>query len=242
MKILKNIMLFILLTVLTFVVVFAPSTLSGQREKYIINKVFHRDYSAGNRSKITSEQVARLYYNREITEEFFSLPFTAEESNTETIREDITYFIKTVFKEEKTVCELIDSVLSDGDEVYSRKSLLVKIDNRPTALNFVGCITEKSDCNFKLFYEEKTKTPISFMYDNFRINFENTEEAKLYIKKIHSIIEGYFENQLHITKDDYYCFVDMPSISENRTNGCTASIQIGCGLLQQEIKYEEETD
>lgn len=67
MKTLKSISIFFLLIVLTCGVVFVPQIISGQKEEHILNEVFHRNYSTGNRPKLTNKQVARLYYNREIT-------------------------------------------------------------------------------------------------------------------------------------------------------------------------------
>lgn len=66
MKIFKGISTFFLLIVLTLSVVFIPQIISGQKEENIMNEVIHLNYSVGNRTKLTSDQVALLYFNREV--------------------------------------------------------------------------------------------------------------------------------------------------------------------------------
>lgn len=240
MKTLKSISIFFLLIVLTCGVVFIPQIISGQKEENILNEVIHRNYSAGNRPRLTSEQVARLYYNREITIGYNSLPLSSENSDTETIRTDILYLIALLFGEDETVCEPIKAILTSSETGYSRNSSLIKIDNQPTALNFVTGSTKRENGFFEIRYEEKTKTVINLICDDFVQEFENTKEMDLYLKKVSSMINDYYEKQLHLSKDEYYCFVDMPIVTEKSPNSYIASILIICGLIQQDYKIVAE--
>lgn len=240
MKTLKSISIFFLLIVLTCGVVFVPQIISGQKEEHILNEVFHRNYSTGNRPKLTNEQVARLYYNREITIGYNSLPLSSENSDTETIRADILDLIELLFGEDETVCEPIKAIITDDKTVYSRNSSLIKIDNQPTALNFVTGVIKKENGIFEILYEEKTKAVINIIYDDFVQEFENTKEMDLYLEKVSSMINDYYEKQLYFSKDEYYCIVDMPIVTEKSPNSYIASIHISCGLMQQDDKIIDE--
>lgn len=240
MKTLKSISIFFLLIVLTCGVVFVPQIISGQKEEHILNEVFHRNYSTGNRPKLTNEQVARLYYNREITIGYNSLPLSSENSDTETIRADILDLIELLFGEDETVCEPIKAIITDDETVYSRNSSLIKIDNQPTALNFVTGVIKKENGIFEILYEEKTKAVINIIYDDFVQEFENTKEMDLYLEKVSSMINDYYEKQLYFSKDEYYCIVDMPIVTEKSPNSYIASIHISCGLMQQDDKIIDE--
>lgn len=240
MKTLKSISIFFLLIVLTCGVVFVPQIISGQKEEHILNEVFHRNYSTGNRPKLTNEQVARLYYNREITIGYNSLPLSSENSDTETIRADILDLIELLFGEDETVCEPIKAIITDDKTVYSRNSSLIKIDNQPTALNFVTGVIKKENGIFEILYEEKTKAVINIICDDFVQEFENTKEMDLYLEKVSSMINDYYEKQLYFSKDEYYCIVDMPIVTEKSPNSYIASIHISCGLMQQDDKIIDE--
>ena len=66
MKKFKTLFIVFFLSVLTFSVVILPQYFSGQSEKDALNSVSKRSYNASERTQITSDQVARLYYNNEI--------------------------------------------------------------------------------------------------------------------------------------------------------------------------------
>lgn len=240
MKTLKSISILFLLIVLTCGAVFVPQIISGQKEEHILNEVFHRNYSAGNRPKLTNEQVARLYYNREITIGYNSLPLSSENNNTETIREDILDLIELLFGEDETVCEPIKAIITSSETGYSRNSSLIKIDNQPTALNFVAGSTKRENSITEILYEEKTKTVIKLTCDDFVQEFENIKEMDIYHEKVSSMINDYYEKQLHFSKDGYFCFVEMPIVKEKSPNSYIASIRISCGLMQQDDKIMDE--
>ena len=63
---LKKIGIFVLLIILTVCIVFLPQLMSEQNEEKLLNQKIYWDYNIRGGTKITSNQVAELYYNREI--------------------------------------------------------------------------------------------------------------------------------------------------------------------------------
>ncbi len=234
MKTLKSISIFFLLIVLTCGVVFMPQIISGQKEENIMNEVFHLNYSAGNRPKLTSEQVARLYYNREVGAGYISLAPVNDQSYASQV--NITELVELIFGKDEAICTPIKEIVTNRTMNYcSQNSSLIKIDNQPTALNFVNC-ESKASPYFNIRYEEKTKTVISFSCDDFLMEFENVKDSQTYLEKVTSMITDYYEKQLNMSKDEYYCIVELPAFTENPSNAYIASIHIGCGLLQNSDK------
>lgn len=230
MRILKNISIFFLLIVLTFGVVFMPPIISGQKEENIMNEVIQLNYSVGNRPKLTSEQVALLYFNREVGAGYNSSVQVNDQSYTSKV--NLSELVELLFGKDETICTPIKELVTSSIMGFcSRNSSLVKIDNQPTALNIIEC-GRKADPYFYIRYEEKTKTIISFDCEDFLMEFENVEEAQTYLEKITSLITDYYENQLNMSKDEYYCIVEIPIITEKAPNLYIASIHIGCGLIQ----------
>lgn len=213
----KNIGILFLLIVLTVGVVCIPPLISEHREDYLLNEIVYRDYNASQRSKITSEQVARLYYNREIDIKYNSL----QNNNTEKMQDDILYLTEFLFDKELDMYESIKTILVDKELSYFRSSSLILVDNQPTALNFVSCNVKGDTVFFEILYEEKTKTIISFSVDFPDNAFHSNEEMELYSANIESLINRYFEEQLHFRRDEYYCFVEF-----------SANASIRCGILQ----------
>ena len=62
----KKISVFLLLLIMTVCIVFLPQLMNEQNEERLLNKKICWDYNMRNTTKITSNQVAELYYNREI--------------------------------------------------------------------------------------------------------------------------------------------------------------------------------
>lgn len=239
MKKLMNISIIILLTVLTCCIIFVPKLISGQGEDDLLNEVVYRSYRAGNRPKLTSEQVARLYCNHEISIGYDLLPVMGENCDTDTIRKDVTDLAGMLFGDDETVYGPIKEILKNGDISYLRNSSLVKIDNQPIALNFVNCSIKKENAFFEILYEEKTKTVIRIIYDNSEKNFNKAEYMNLYLEKEQSMISEYYEKQLHLSKDEYYFFA-IPTETETYYNG---NIYISYGLMQygEKVIYEEDS-
>ena len=230
MKTLKSISIFFLLIVLTCCVIFVPQIISGQKEENIMNEVFHLNYSAGNRPKLTSEQVARLYYNREVGAGYNSLTSVNDQSYESQV--NIIELVELIFGKDEAICTPIKEIVTNRTMNYcSRNSSLIKIDNQPTALNFVNCESKVSPY-FNIRYEEKTKTVISFSCDDFLMEFENVEDSQTYLEKVTSMITDYYEKQLNMSKDEYYCNAEIPIITEKAPNLYIGSIHISFYLIQ----------
>ncbi len=125
MKALNNIFIFLILIILTCGVVFVPQIISGQEEEQRLSDTIHREYSTGNRPKLTSEQVAKLYYNKEITIGNNPLSFNQTNSETEIIRAEAQDIVSMLFGEDKAVCKYIQFVLENSDIKYHRDSFLI---------------------------------------------------------------------------------------------------------------------
>ena len=222
----KNIGFLFLLIVLTVGVVCVPPLISEQREEHLLNEIVYRDYNASQRPKLTSEQVARLYYNRQIDIKYNSLQ---NNNDTEKIQKDVVYLSEFLFNKEPAMCESINTILEDKALSYSRSSSLILVDNQPTALNFVGCVVKGNDVVFEIIYEEKTKTIIGFTIDSLDNTFHSNEEMELYAANIESLIKCYFEEQLHLSQDEYDCSVEF-----------SANSAIRCGILQLNEKAMHE--
>lgn len=217
----KNIGFLFLLIVLTIGVVCVPPLISEQREEHLLNEIVYRDYNAGQRPKLTSEQVARLYYSRQIDIKYNSLQ---NNNDTEKIQKDALYLSEILFSKEPAMCESINTILEGKALSYSRSSSLILVDNQPTALNFVSCVVKEKDVVFEIIYEEKTKTIIGFTIDSLDNTFHSNEAAN-----IESLIKCYFEEQLHLSQDEYYCSVEF-----------SANSVIRCGILQLNEKAMHE--
>ena len=245
MKTLKSISIFFLLIVLTCGVVFMPQIISGQKEDNILNEVIHLNYTVGNRPKLTSEQVALLYFNREVGAGYNSSVQVNDQSYASQV--NLSEFVELLFGKDETICTPIKELLTSSTMGFcSRNSSLVKIDNQPTALNFIEC-GRKSDPYFNIKYEEKTKTIINFDCGDFLMEFENIEDSQAYLEKTSLLITDYYENQLNISEKQYYCNVQIPEVTEKNTNQYIAIIQINCGLIQEDdkifyIEGESEVD
>ena len=224
----KNIGILFLLIVLTVGVVCIPPLISEHREDHLLNEIVYRDYNASQRSKITSEQVARLYYNREIDIKYNSL----QNNNTEKIQDDILYLTEFLFNKELDMYESIKTILVDKELSYFRSSSLILVDNQPTALNFVSCNVKGNTVFFEILYEEKTKTIISFSVDFPDNAFHSNEEMEMYSANIEALINRYFEEQLHFRRDEYYCFVEFSAVTETGESSFSANASIRCGILQ----------
>ena len=222
----KNIGFLFLLIVLTVGVFCVPPLISEQREEHLLNEIVYRDYNASQRPKLTSEQVARLYYNRQIDIKYNSLQ---NNNDTEKIQKDVVYLSEFLFNKEPAMCESINTILEDKALSYSRSSSLILVDNQPTALNFVSCVVKGNDVVFEIVYEEKTNTIISFWVDSPENPFHSDEEMDSYGASLESLINSYFEEQLHLSRDEYDCSVTF-----------STNFAIRCGILQLNEKAMHE--
>ena len=63
---LKIIGIFVILIILTVCIVFLPQLMSEQNEEKLLGKKLYWNYNVHDGTKMTSNQVAELYYNREV--------------------------------------------------------------------------------------------------------------------------------------------------------------------------------
>lgn len=105
---------------------------------------------------------------------------------------------------------------------------------QPMALDFVTCSSIRNDIYFEIIYEEKTKTIIKVLFKDLEVTSENTKDMNLYIAKVDSMINNYFEKQLYLNKDKYYVAVHIPVETEKVENGFMANIFISCGLRKDD--------
>lgn len=238
MKTFKKIGLLFLLPVLTCCVFSVPQLISGQREQDILNKVVYRNYTVGDRPKLTSEQVARLYVNREISLDYNLLSRFAGDSDAETIRGNIIDLVEMLFGEDEEVCERIKSIVREVSITYSCCNSLVKIDNQPIALNFISCFGDnKEDAHLEIIYEAKTKTIIQLLFYKDSMINENTKEKELSNEKMASMIRNYYEKQLHIREAEYDFNAEYLMDSADMEH-----IFISCGLMHYDEKATVETE
>ncbi len=235
----KKISIFILLTILTCCIVFIPQLISEQNEGKLLNKTDYRNYNAGNRAKVTSEQVARLYFDREISIEYNMSPVNSENSDVSVIRENVEYLVEFIFGKDEIICKYIREMLTDSSVDYSRNSNLIKIDNHPIALNFIVVDIKKDDSELKILYEEKTKTIIRFSYDALEKTFDDEKGVKLFLEKLSFDIKNYYENQIKLNKEEYYFEGESLSSEINNEDKHFDGFYIDFGINQSDVEVDK---
>ena len=198
----KKISVFLLLLIMTVCIVFLPQLMNEQNEERLLNKKIHWDYNMRNTTKITSNQVAELYYNRETGIGVYndaSLDIGNYEPSL--IQEKSFELFETVFENNEPIYEHIKMMITNGTLHYSQSSTLIKLDNQPIALNFIDVVITSSDGTFEFVYEEKTKTLISLscVSSSYYLNYQYDN-----ISFIKSAVKDYYEIQLGIDTSEYY--------------------------------------
>lgn len=236
MKKLKKISIVFLLIVLTCCIIFMPQAISGQSEEDLLNKIVYRNYNVGSRPKLTSEQVARLYYNGEIFVSYNSLPVSGPNGDSEILKKNVMELIEMLFGKDKAVCDLIKNTLSvdnAGENIsYSRNSSLIKVNNQPIAFYFVQFSVKNS--YFEILYEEKTQTVISFSCETPEQKFKNWEDTYLFLEKMVSMIHDYYKEQLNFNENEYFVSI-APAILASEEIEYSTNIYINFGLMQRKM-------
>ncbi len=238
----KKIIIFLLLVILTCCVVFIPQLISEQNEGKLLNKTEYRNYNAGNREKVTSEQVARLYHNQEISIDYNMSPINAKNSDVSAIQENVEYLVEFTFGKDKVIYNHIKKMLTDSSVDYSRNSNLIKIDNHPIALNFIVVDIKKDSAVLEILYEEKTKTIMRFSYDTLEKNFNDEKGFKLFLEKLSLNIKDYYENQLKLNEKEYYFKAEYPSSEINNKDKRLDIFYIEFGILQSDVNEDKHLD
>lgn len=199
---LKKIGIFVLLIILTVCIVFLPQLMSEQNEEKLLNQKIYWDYNIRGGTKITSNQVAELYYNREIRIGTYNdVSLDTENYDPSLMQEKSFELFETVFENNEPICEHIKMIITNGTPHYSQSSTLIKLDNQPIALNFIDAVITLSDGTFEFVYEEKTKTLISLscVSSSYYLNYQYDN-----ISFIKSAVKDYYEIQLGIDTSKYY--------------------------------------
>lgn len=230
----KKISVFLLLLIMTVSIVFLPQLMSKQNEERLLNKKIHWDYNMRNTTKITSNQVAELYYNREVGIGVYNDVSDIENYEPSLMQEKSFELFETVFENNEPIYEHIKTIITNGTPHYSQSSTLIKLDNQPIALNFIDVAITSSDGTFEFVYEEKTKTLISFSCVSFSYYLNYEQKDTSLIDSLEVEVQNYYENQLEIGTNGYYCsneLVDKDSLKEYYTE---------FGILQCPIDVKEK--
>lgn len=238
MRLLKNMGVFALLIILTCGVIFIPPFISGQREDSILNETVFRNYHSGNRPKITSEQLARLYYEREINIGYSLLNKNDEIGDV--TRESIDNIIESLFSNDENMLFALKEILNDSDISYAQSNSLIKVNNQPIALVFSNYSIQNKQEYFEVLYEEKSKTIISFSCNVPEKRFTDLDDIFPYIEKTINNMTDYYE-KMNLSPDQYYASIETTYISENEDNTYSVNLHIYFGLQQYDDKigYEE---
>lgn len=231
-----------LLIALTCGVVFAPQMISGQKEDDILKKSYNRQYYSKNGPDLTSEQVANFYYNHELSVRYNSSFTISEGEEADVIRDNLIDVIDLLFSESETVCDLFKDVLSSGYIGYFKNGRLIKVDNQPIALNFVGCSVKTERGKFEILYEEKTNTVIAFSCEGIEITFEYAKGIDACLKNTELTMRNYYQKYVGFDTENCYFFVDIPNALENAKNGRESMLHIHCGLMQYSDKGITQED
>lgn len=201
----KKISVFLLLLIMTVCIVFLPQFMSGQNEENLLNKKIYWDYNMRDSTKITSEQVAELYYNREVgIGTYNEVSLDTENYDPSLMQERSFELFETVFENDEPLCEHIKMIITNGSPQYSQSSTLTKIDNQPIALNFIDVVITSSDGTFEFVYEEKTKTLISLSCVSLSYYLNYQYDNISFINSLKSAVKNYYEIQLGIDTSAYY--------------------------------------
>ena len=201
----KKISVFLLLLIMTVCIVFLPQLMNEQNEERLLNKKIYWDYNMRNTTKITSNQVAELYYNREIgIGAYNDISLDRDNYEPSYMQKKSFELFETVFENNEPICEHIKMIISDGIANYSQNSTLVKIDNQPTALNFINVVITSGDFVLEFNYEEKTKTLISLSCPSSSYYLNYGQEDPSFINSLKLAVKNYYENQLGLDINEYY--------------------------------------
>lgn len=231
----KKMSMFFILAILTCCIVFIPQLISGQNEANLLNKTIYRSCNVGNRAKVTSEQVARLYCDREISIGYNSAPINIENSDTSSIRESVQDLVEFIFGENEVICEQIREILTESSVWYSRNSNLIKIDNQPIALNFIEIVIKEDTAYLDILYEEKTKTIIRFSYDFLGTVGDSKNDVDLFLEKIELAVKDYYKNLLGLNDGNYYYVFEIQNITANGKDDS----YIQFGILQSAAEIDK---
>lgn len=224
----KTIGIIFLLIVLTVAVVLIPQLVSNKREAKRRNEITYRDYKASERTMLTSDQVARLLYNRQIDTGSDLRIVDGKGDDAEMIRKEAVSLLDRLFGKGTDLSEPFNKRIGESTLSSYRSSCLILVENHPTALNFVNCCIKENDFFCEITYEEKTETLLAFSAET-TMQFQNAGEKEQYSTMVESEIRAFFEENLGLGQDEYYCLVN---IAEN--------VSVHCEILRADEKGSDK--
>ncbi len=237
MRLLHSFGMAFLLIALTCGVVLAPQRMSGQKQRDKLTQTYTRQYDSSKGPEITSEQVARFYYNHELSVGHYNASLQIiEGEDADRMREQLVDVIELLFGENKAVCHRFQDVLESGTIGYFKNDRLIKLDGQPIALSFVSCTVRAEEKDFGILYEEKTNTVISFSCEGVEMSFDNAKEMSECLMKTELSMRSYFKKYVGSLIDDCYFYVDFPTVLEKSEDGVKAMLHAHCGLMQYSDK------
>ena len=237
MRMLHSLCTAFLLIALTCGVVLAPQRMSGQKQRDKLTQTYTRQYDSSKGPEITSEQVARSYYNHELNVGYYNASLQViEGDDADRMREHLINMIELLLGENESVCHRFQIFLESGTIGYFKNDRLIKIDGQPIALSFVSCTVRVEERNFGILYEEKTNTIISFSCEGVEMTFDNAKEMDECLWKTEWSMRSYFKEYVGSLIGDCYFYVDFPSVLEKSENGIKTMLHAHCGLMQYSDK------
>lgn len=205
MKTSKKILICFLLVILTCSVVFVPMFLSGQNEKDALSTIARRSFSATDETKLTSEQVARLYFNNDVV----------GDKNCDIPKESIFDILDMMFSEDEAVCDYLKGIVENSHLDCIRSKNIINIDNQSTVLSFVRCSADSEQGSLSVVYEEKTNTIIDISVSFYVEEFKYEESIDDFIQEVSLMISNYYETKVGMYQDEYYFNFIHPSETQN---------------------------
>ena len=231
----KTVCTVFLLLIITAGVVFVPQIVGKINEKALLNEVVNRSYSIGSRPKLTSEQVAKLYYNKEINIDYNLSTEISDEDEYIAIKNDVDSVIENLFGNNAVILNSVKTILTSENYSCTRKSVLTKVEGKPIALNFINFGLKADDRYFEILYEEKTKAVISLTCDAYDIKYSGVKDLEATKSLIENMLSNYYENILHVSKNEYIFGVVDHRVYVTE-NGGIANFYMGSSLLQKDDK------
>lgn len=215
----KKLTMFLLLAVITVCVVLVPQIINGQSEVRILNKTVYWKYNGRGSTKITSKQVAELYYNSG----FIGSVYNSEEYYSKRISDDSKALFDVVFESNPDICAQMKNIFGSGLPFYTVSNALTMINNNPIVLNFIT-VSQKTQYGIMEFiYEEKTQTLLDF---NYTCSFYNDEPE---FDALELSVTNYY-NKLGLSSEQFFfqSYLDLPYC------------YTGFGIIQDQKEIDEK--
>ena len=231
MNLLKRACLVFLLIDLTLCIIFIPQLFNGQTEESLLNKTVVRSYTSGTRARLSGEQVARLYYNCEINVGYNMLPIRIGDEDHTSVIEDAIETLRLVFGAEKGEYAVMENLIDKSSISLYRNSIIVKIDDQPTALNFIMLECRKDDSYIEMVYEAKTKTLVRLSCSFLEKQFDADKDITGFQKSLESLSNRYYNDVLLMRDEEHYEFFVIYYICE-KEESVFLDAAFSCGLCQ----------